>query len=85
MGMTFSRIFQSRMCNTSLNHAFITEYSEIEKDHGRIETRRCIASDVLTRWSQPGYWSGVRSVVMVEATREIGDTITVERRYYVSS
>jgi predicted transposase YbfD/YdcC len=29
---------------------FITEHREVEKDHGRIETRRCIASDVLTRW-----------------------------------
>ena len=44
---------------------FITEYREIEKDHGRIETRRCIASDVFIRRSQPGYWPGMRSIVMV--------------------
>ncbi|WP_244115773.1 hypothetical protein [Burkholderia cepacia] len=27
----------------------------------------------------------MRSIVMMEATREIGNTVTVERRYYVSS
>lgn len=27
-----------------------TEHQEIDKDHGRIETRRCIASDVLACW-----------------------------------
>jgi predicted transposase YbfD/YdcC len=64
---------------------FITEYRELEKDHGRIETRRCVASDVLTRWQQPALWPGMRSIVMVESTREIGEMVTTERRYYVSS
>jgi predicted transposase YbfD/YdcC len=64
---------------------FITEHREVEKDHGRIETRRCIASDILTRWQQPALWPGMRSIVMVEATREIGEKITTECRYYVSS
>ena len=63
-----------------------TEHQDIDKDHGRIETRRCIASDVLACWEpDPGLWPGLRSIVMVEATREIGDTRTTERRYYASS
>ncbi len=62
---------------------FITEHCEVGKDHRRIETRRCIASDVLTRWQQPALWPGMRSIVMVEATREISDKVTAERRYYV--
>jgi predicted transposase YbfD/YdcC len=65
--------------------AFISEHREVEKGHGRIETRRCIASDILTRWQQPALWPGMRSIVVVEATREIGDKITTERRYDVSS
>jgi predicted transposase YbfD/YdcC len=64
----------------------MTEHCEIDKDHGRIETRRCIASDALTRWGfEPDLWPGLRSVAMVEATREIGGTVSVERRYYVTS
>lgn len=50
-----------------------------------LEMRWCIASDILTRWQQPIPRPGMHSIVMVEATREIGDKITTERRYYVSS
>jgi predicted transposase YbfD/YdcC len=64
----------------------LSEHREVEKGHGRIEMRRCIVSDVLTRWQhEPDQWPGLRSIVMVESTREIGDTVTTERRYYVSS
>ncbi|WP_244137093.1 ISAs1 family transposase, partial [Burkholderia pyrrocinia] len=64
---------------------YMSEYREVEKDHGRIETRWCIATDILTRWQQSGLWPGMRSIAMVEAAREIGDKVSVERRYYVSS
>ncbi|MGF6605022.1 putative transposase YbfD/YdcC, partial [Paraburkholderia sp. GAS448] len=65
---------------------YTSEHREVEKDHGRIETRRCVVSDILTRWQQePDLWPGLRSIVMVESTREIGDSVTTERRYYVSS
>ncbi len=64
----------------------VTQHQEIDKDHGRIETRRCIASDVLACWEpEPDLWPSLRSIVMVEATREIGNVSTTERRYYVSS
>ncbi|MCA8059281.1 ISAs1 family transposase, partial [Burkholderia cepacia] len=62
-----------------------SEYREVEKDHGRIETRRCLVSDVMNTWRAAALWPGMRSIAMVEATREIGETVSVERRYYVSS
>jgi predicted transposase YbfD/YdcC len=62
------------------------QYREVEKDHGRIETRRCVVSDILTRWYHvKELWPGARSIVMIESTREIGEAITTERRYYVCS
>lgn len=65
---------------------YTSEHREVEKDHGRIETRRCVASDILTRWQhEPDLWPGLRSIVMVESTRKIGDTVTTERRNYVCS
>ncbi|MFL9998920.1 ISAs1 family transposase [Paraburkholderia sediminicola] len=64
----------------------LSERREVKKGHGRIETRRCIVSDVLTGWQhEPDLRSGLRSIVMVESTREIGEIDTAERRYYVSS
>jgi hypothetical protein len=63
------------------------EHREIEKDHGRIETRRCVVQDISSDWpgKVDGRWPGLRSVVMIEATREIGQSVSTERRYYISS
>jgi len=63
------------------------EYCESEKDHGRIETRRCVVQDISSRWpgKVDGRWPGLRSVAMIEATREIGGLVSTQRRYYVSN
>jgi predicted transposase YbfD/YdcC len=64
---------------------------QTEKDHGRIETRRCLVTDdVAWLQEQNQHWSGLRSLIMIESTREIiGRNSTgiasVERRYYISS
>ena len=57
----------------------------IEKDHGRMETRRYYQSDYLDWFADKAKWEGLRSVGMVESTREVDGKITVERRYYLSS
>lgn len=57
----------------------------VEKDHGRIETRRYYQSDQLDWFAERNKWEGLKSVGMVEAIREIGTQRTVERRYYLSS
>ena len=44
-----------------------------------------MVTDILSRWGhEPDVWPGMRSVVMVESTRQIGETVSVERRYSVS-
>lgn len=60
----------------------------VEKDHGRLERRRCWATDEPTvlAWLDPEQtWSGLRSIAAVEGERRIGDTVTRETRYYVTS
>jgi predicted transposase YbfD/YdcC len=57
----------------------------VEKDHGRIETRRYYQSDYLDWFADQGKWEGLGSVGMVESLREIGGKVTRERRYYLSS
>ena len=56
-----------------------------DKGHGRIETRRYYQSTHLSWFADLELWEGLRSVGMVESIREIGDKVTVERRYYLSS
>jgi len=65
--------------------AALQEHETVEKDHGRIETRRYYQSDQLDWFADQGKWEGLKSVGMVEATREINGQIAVERRYYLSS
>jgi predicted transposase YbfD/YdcC len=57
----------------------------VEKDHGRLETRRYYQSDHLDWFADRKQWEGLGSVGMVEAIREIKGQRSVERRYYLSS
>ena len=63
------------------------EYCEtLEKDHGRIETRRCWITEEIDWLEDKEAWENLKSVVLVEAIREvIGGAKTVERRYFISS
>ena len=57
----------------------------VEKDHGRLETRRYYQSAEVSWFADRAQWEGLQSVGMVEAIREISGARTVERRYYLSS
>jgi predicted transposase YbfD/YdcC len=57
----------------------------IEGDHGRIETRRCWAVSDIEWLEGKADWKGIKSIVMIESEREIGEKITSETRYYISS
>lgn len=57
----------------------------VEKDHGRIETRRYWQSDRLDWFADRKKWEGLGSVGVVESTRQIDESITTERRYFLSS
>jgi predicted transposase YbfD/YdcC len=57
----------------------------VEKDHGRLETREYYQSTDLSWFADLSKWEGLRSVGMVEATREVGRKTSKERRYYLSS
>ena len=61
------------------------QVAKVEKDHGRIETRRIWVSDRTDWLSQKSDWPGLRTLVMVESIREIGEKTTTERRCYIAS
>lgn len=61
-------------------------YTEtVEKNHGRLETRRYWQSESIDWFADLAKWEGLRSVGVVEAIREIKGKISTERRYYLSS
>ena len=58
----------------------------LEKDHGRIEERRCWVTEDIEWLEQKEEWKNLKSVMMVEAVREVlGKEKTTERRYFISS
>jgi predicted transposase YbfD/YdcC len=61
------------------------DYETIEKDHGRIEIRRYWQVTDLTGFAERSRWKHLQSVGMVEAERHIGDQVSRERRYYLST
>jgi predicted transposase YbfD/YdcC len=65
--------------------AALAGWETVEKDHGRIETRRYYQSTELDWFADRSKWEGLRSVGMVEAIRELNGVRSVERRYYLSS
>jgi predicted transposase YbfD/YdcC len=62
------------------------EFSQqTDAGHGRVEVRRCWTADVAERWAVSAEWAGLRTVAMIERERHIGEAVTIERRYYLSS
>lgn len=61
-------------------------HQDTDAGHGRIEGRQVWATDQLGWLKQAADWPRLKSVVVVQAQREvIGQEPTVERRYYISS
>ena len=63
-------------------------YHEIvEKDHGRIEIRRCwMVEEAAIEWlAREHQWPGLASIAAIEAERRIGKKVTKETRYFISS
>lgn len=60
-------------------------YKAVDKDHGRIETRRHWVTRALEGLVDRSLWPGIQSVGMVESQRELAGKVSVERRYYISS
>lgn len=63
-----------------------TEAEWIEKDHGRLERRRCVViEDLSPIHSALGGWSGAKIVIRMECERTCGGVTSHERRYYLCS
>jgi predicted transposase YbfD/YdcC len=65
-----------------IEHAY---HETVAGDHGRMETRRYwITSDI--EWGgAKASWANLQSIGMVEARREIGDTVQIDTRYFLTS
>jgi predicted transposase YbfD/YdcC len=68
-------------------HSGYNSIEDIEKNHGRIETRRCSilsAKDFLLEENLSA-WKDVNTLVRIDACREIKGVRSQETRYYISN
>lgn len=57
----------------------------VEKDHGRLEIRRCYAFDQLDCLHKAGQWPDLNAFAVIESERLVKGKRTLERRLYISS
>ena len=78
-------LFATEQKANDFKDTLISRHETVDGDHGRIETRNyTVLHDVS--WLQERHdWPGLRGVVMVESTRETGDKIEKETRFYITS
>jgi predicted transposase YbfD/YdcC len=63
----------------------VSRASTVDGDHGRIETRDITVIHDID-WLQKNHqWPGLKSVVMVQSTREAGGKTECETRFYITS
>lgn len=61
-------------------------YEDIDKGHGRIETRLCYVSSQVDWLSQKEKWAGLKTIAVIEETRDLNDgKPSTERRFFISS
>ncbi|MBI5417753.1 ISAs1 family transposase [Candidatus Poribacteria bacterium] len=66
-------------------HYIEQQDTEIDKGHGRIETRHCIIINNLKWLYEIHQWEGVKCIVKITSTVIKNDKETEETRYYISS
>ncbi|MBL0352549.1 MAG: ISAs1 family transposase [Dechloromonas sp.] len=66
-------------------HTPHTLTESLEKDHGRLETRRCFAFHHLDCLARPAQWLDLKSFAVIESERYIKGKTSFERRFYISS
>jgi predicted transposase YbfD/YdcC len=62
-----------------------TYVESTEKDHGRLEVRRCWAFSQLDCLNEPQQWADLKMFGVIEAERTINGKTSVERRLYIGS
>ncbi len=60
-------------------------YETIDGDHGRIEIRRYYTVSDIDQLFGKENWKNLNIIGMVESERHIGDKVSIEHRFYISS
>lgn len=60
-------------------------YTSVDGGHGRVETRSCVTIGDVDWFEDKSKWPKLTTFGMIESQRDMGDHITQETRYFISS
>ena len=78
-------VFVTEQKASGFKDTTISQSETTDGDHGRIEIRKITVIHDIAWLQERHNWPGMKSVVMVESTRELGDKIETETRFYITS
>ncbi|MBF0549716.1 MAG: ISAs1 family transposase [Deltaproteobacteria bacterium] len=78
-------LFFSDAERTSFKDIPFCYHETTDGDHGRIEVRKYTTVSDIDWLNGKDKWASLKTIGMVESERHIGDKITAEKRYYISS
>lgn len=67
------------------NIATCAVYEQNNKGHGRVETRKCYASNQINWLHDKKKWDGLKTIVMIESTRWTPHKEEKETRFFITS
>jgi len=79
------KLFMDEAVEHDFAHMRHDFYETVDGDHGRIEHRKVWCTGDADWFKDKDRWPGLRSFVMVESRRTLGEKTTCERRYFISS
>jgi predicted transposase YbfD/YdcC len=81
----FERLQRDRFLDADAEPIFHSRHTTRDADHGRVETRTCLVTDVLGQIPAVSDWAGLRSVVQITRERISGGNASQEIHYYLTS
>jgi predicted transposase YbfD/YdcC len=68
----------------SLPHVPYSFHEEVNKGHGRVETRRIWTTEWIDWYTARSDWAGLKTFICVESVRTVNGDTSTARRYYIS-
>ena len=78
-------LFANEQKASDFKNTTVSRHESVDGDHGRIETRAVTVIHDIGWLQERHQWPGLASLVIVQSTREIGDKVERETRFYITS
>jgi predicted transposase YbfD/YdcC len=80
-----TQLFFADITAGRLGHVTYDCHTTADADHGRLETRTYWITSDIECLGVKASWANIHSVGMVESRREVGDAVSLEQRFFLTS